>query len=254
MSGLLKGQVALVTGAGSGIGRAGAIALAGQGALVIVTDRDGDLAARVAADIVANQGQAEAQALDVGHDAELNAAIDGAVARHGKLDVLHSNAGVQTSGGLTDCTVQEMDQSWALNVRAHFVAAKAAVPHMMRRKSGSIIITASNSGVQIDRQMIAYATSKHAVIAMMRQIAADYAVHNIRCNALCPGFVDTPFNAGFERQMGGRAALETYVKSSIPMGRWATMDEIAQSIVYLASSRSGFMTGHALVLDGGESI
>lgn len=254
MSGLLKGQVALVTGAGSGIGRAGAIALAGQGALVIVTDRDGDLAARVAADIVANLGQAEAQALDVGHDAELNAAIDGAVARHGKLDVLHSNAGVQTSGGLTDCTVQEMDQSWTLNVRAHFVAAKAAMPHMMRRKSGSIIITASNSGVQIDRQMIAYATSKHAVIAMMRQIAADYAVHNIRCNALCPGFVDTPFNAGFERQMGGRAALETYVKSSIPMGRWATMDEIAQSIVYLASSRSGFMTGHALVLDGGESI
>jgi NAD(P)-dependent dehydrogenase (short-subunit alcohol dehydrogenase family) len=147
-----------------------------------------------------------------------------------------------------------MDTSWRLNVRAHFVAARAAMPHMQKRRKGSIIITASNSGVQHDRGMIAYCTTKHAVIAMARQIAVDYAADNIRCNALCPGFVDTPFNRGFEAQMGGRAGLETYINQSIPMGRWATVDEIAASIVYLASDQSSFMTGHALVVDGGECL
>jgi NAD(P)-dependent dehydrogenase (short-subunit alcohol dehydrogenase family) len=128
------------------------------------------------------------------------------------------------------------------------------MPHMQRQRAGSIIITASNSGVQYDRGMIAYCTTKHAVIAMARQIAADYAADNVRCNALCPGFVDTPFNRGFEQQMGGRAALETYVETAIPMRRWATVEEVAASIVYLASDQSSFMTGHALVLDGGESL
>ena len=89
---------------------------------------------------------------------------------------------------------------------------------------------------------------------MTRQIAVDYAADNIRCNALCPGFVDTPFNLGFEVQMGGRKALETHVTQSIPMGRWASVDEVAASIVYLASDQSGFMTGHALVVDGGECL
>jgi NAD(P)-dependent dehydrogenase (short-subunit alcohol dehydrogenase family) len=135
-----------------------------------------------------------------------------------------------------------------------FVAARAAMPHMQRQRKGSIIITSSNSGVQYDRGMIAYCTTKHAVIAMTRQIAVDYAADNIRCNALCPGFVDTPFNHGFEVQMGGRAALESYVSDAIPMRRWATVDEIAAGIVYLASDQSGFMTGHALVIDGGESL
>ena len=147
-----------------------------------------------------------------------------------------------------------MDASWRLNVRAHFVAAQAAVAVMMVQQSGSIIITASNSGVQYDREMIAYATTKHAVIAMAKQIAVDYARHNIRCNALCPGFIDTTFNAGFETQMGGRKALEAYVAGSIPMGRFGRVDEIADSIVFLASDKSSFMTGHALVIDGAESL
>jgi NAD(P)-dependent dehydrogenase (short-subunit alcohol dehydrogenase family) len=89
---------------------------------------------------------------------------------------------------------------------------------------------------------------------MTRQMAADYAKHNVRFNALCPGFVDTPFNAGFEVQMGGRKALETYISNNIPMGRWATTDEISDAIVFLASDMSSFMTGHALVVDGGECI
>jgi NAD(P)-dependent dehydrogenase (short-subunit alcohol dehydrogenase family) len=250
---LLQGRVAFLTGAGSGIGRAGAIAMAREGAAVTVTDLDGARAKAVADEIGVNGGKAEAIALDAADEAAVNAAID-MVAARGRLDILHSHAGIQIPGRLTDVTSGDMDASWRLNVRAHFIAARAAMPHMQRQRAGSIIITASNSGVQYDRGMIAYSTTKHAVIAMTRQMAADYASDNIRCNALCPGFVDTPFNQGFEAQMGGRSQLETYVATSIPMRRWATVDEIAASIVYLASDQSSFMTGHALVVDGGESL
>lgn len=249
----LEGRVAFLTGAGSGIGRAGALALAREGASVTVTDLDGAKAEAVAREIRAAGGRAEGLALDAADDAAVILAIDRVAAR-GRLDILHSHAGIQVPGRLTDLTADGMDASWRLNVRAHFVAARAAMPHMQARRQGSIILTASNSGVQYDRGMIAYCTTKHAVIAMARQIAVDYAADNIRCNALCPGFVDTPFNAGFETQMGGRAALEAYVAQSIPMQRWASVDEIAASIVYLASDASSFMTGHALVLDGGESL
>jgi NAD(P)-dependent dehydrogenase (short-subunit alcohol dehydrogenase family) len=250
---LLEGRVAFLTGAGSGIGRAGALALAREGARIMVTDLDGARASAVAAEIRAAGGQAEAMALDAGDDVAVTAAID-LVAGRGRLDILHSHAGIQVPGRLTEVALDGMDASWRLNVRAHFVAARAAMPHMQRQRKGSIIITASNSGVQYDRGMIAYCTTKHAVVAMTRQIAADYAADNVRCNALCPGFVDTPFNDGFQQQMGGRAALESYVAGSIPMGRWASVDEVAASIVYLASDNSGFMTGHALVVDGGESL
>jgi NAD(P)-dependent dehydrogenase (short-subunit alcohol dehydrogenase family) len=191
--------------------------------------------------------------LDAGDDNAVQAAIN-AVANRGRLDILHSHAGIQVPGRLTEIDADGMDASWRLNVRAHFIAAQAAMPHMQRQRKGSIIITASNSGVQYDRGMIAYCTTKHAVIAMTRQIAVDYAADNIRCNALCPGFVDTPFNHGFEQQMGGRSALESYVAQSIPMGRWASVDEVAASITYLASDQSAFMTGHALVVDGGECL
>jgi len=128
------------------------------------------------------------------------------------------------------------------------------VPHMKGQGGGSIVITSSNSGVFLDKGMLAYITTKAAVIMMVKQIALDYAKFNIRCNALCPGWVDTPFNAPYMRQMGGRAELEKYVSDTIPMGRWASIEEIAESILYLASDRSSFMTGHALVIDGGECI
>jgi NAD(P)-dependent dehydrogenase (short-subunit alcohol dehydrogenase family) len=250
---LLEGRVAFLTGAGSGIGRAGALALAREGAVVTVTDLDGARAQVVAQEILAAGGRAEAMTLDAGDDAAVLAAIN-TVAARGGLDILHSHAGIQVPGRLTEVSPDGLDASWRLNVRSHFMAARAAMPHMQRQRKGSIIITASNSGVQYDRGMIAYCTTKHAVIAMTRQIAVDYAADNIRCNALCPGFVDTPFNDGFQQQMGGRAALETYVAHSIPMGRWAKVDEIAASIVYLASDQSGFMTGQALVIDGGECL
>lgn len=251
---LLQGKVALVTGAGSGIGRSGAMAMARHGAQVIVTDLDPNRAAQVVEELGAEGVQATAAGLDVTDDAAVKASIDQAVETYGRLDVLHSHAGYQVEGNLEQVPLEGMDMSWRLNVRAHFVAARSAVGHMRAQGGGSIIITSSNSGVQYDREMIAYATTKHAVVAMARQMAADYAKHNIRCNTLCPGFIDTPFNAGFEKQMGGRNELESYVARTIPMGRWGTTDEMADSILFLASDMSTFMTGHALVIDGGESI
>ncbi len=251
---LLENRVAFVTGAASGIGAAGARALAGEGAVVIVTDRDGSGAEAVALSIREAGHRAEALTLDVTDDAALAAAIEAAAERHGRLDILHSHAGIQIEGRLEQVSVADMDASWNLNVRAHFVAAKAVIAPMRRQGGGSVIITASNSAVQHDREMVAYCTTKHAVLAMTRQIAADYAKENIRFNALCPGFVDTPFNRGFEIQMGGRAELEAYVRTAIPMGRFGAVEEIADAIVFLASEKSAFMTGHALVVDGGECL
>lgn len=251
---LLENRVAFVTGAASGIGAAGARALARAGAHVVVTDREG-AGAETMVDTIRQDGhKAEALELDVTDDAGLRAAIAGTAERHGRLDILHSHAGIQIEGKLERVAVADMDASWALNVRAHFVAAQAALAPMRAQGGGSVIITSSNSGVQYDREMIAYCTTKHAVLAMTRQMAADYAKENIRFNALCPGFIDTPFNRGFEVQMGGRDKLEEYIGSAIPMGRFGTVEEIADSIVFLASDRSSFMTGHALVIDGGECI
>ncbi|MBS0126886.1 SDR family NAD(P)-dependent oxidoreductase [Thetidibacter halocola] len=251
---LLENRVAFVTAAGSGIGAAGAEALAREGALVIVTDKDAAAAAAVAARITNEGNKARALEVDVTDDAELVSAIDDVARNEGRLDILHSHAGVQVEGKLEQVAVADMDLSWRLNVRSHFVAAQAALAPMRRQGKGSIIITSSNSGVQYDREMIAYATTKHAVLAMTRQMAADYARENIRFNALCPGFVDTPFNLGFEVQMGGRDKLEEYIRDAIPMGRFGTVDEIADAIVFLASDKSSFMTGHAFVVDGGECI
>ena len=198
--------------------------------------------------------QFQALQVDVTNDQGLVRALEATIAQHGRLDILHSHAGVQIEGRLEEVDVADLDLSWAVNVRSHFVAAKAVVGQMRHQGGGSVIITSSNSGIQYDREMIAYATTKHAVLAMTRQMAADYAKYNIRFNALCPGFIDTPFNRGFEVQMGGREKLERYIATQIPMGRWGRVEEIADGIVFLASDKSTFMTGQALVVDGGECI
>jgi len=251
---MLKDRIALVTAAGSGIGRAGAIAMAREGAVVVATDLDGDLAQDTCALILAAGGRGTSFALDVTDDGACGAAVARVLEHHGRIDILHSHAGLQIPGRLEDVAPEQMDAAWALNVRAHFVLARAVIHPMRAQGGGSVIVTASNSGCQYDRGMISYATTKHAAVAMVKQMAVDYAPENIRFNALCPGFVDTPFNAGFETQMGGRKALESYVAGSIPMGRWASVEEIADGIVYLASDRSSFVTGLALVIDGGEML
>jgi NAD(P)-dependent dehydrogenase (short-subunit alcohol dehydrogenase family) len=251
---ILENRVAIVTGAGSGIGRAGAQILAREGAHVVVTDRRGQAAEETVAAIAAAGGFAEARELDVTDDDALRAVIETTVEARGRIDILHNHAGIQVAGPLTEVEVAGLDASWRVNVRAHFMGCRFVMPHMIARRSGSIINTASNSGIFYDPGMIAYATSKHAIVAMTKQMAIDYARHNVRINALCPGWVDTPFNDPFIAQMGGRAAVEAYVAKQIPLGRWASVEEIAEAILFLASDRSSFMTGHALVIDGGESI
>lgn len=251
---ILEGHVAIITGAGSGIGRAGAAIMAREGANVAIFDRDRAGADETISLIRAAGGNAEAYVVDVTDDAALAAAIERVHAAHGRIDILHNHAGAQVEGSLEDVAVEGLDRSWDLNVKAHFMAARAVMPHMRAAGRGVILNTSSSSGVLYDREMIAYTTTKHAVIAMTRQMAGDYAKYGIRVNALCPGWVDTPFNEPFIRQLGGRAAIEDYVRRRVPMGRWADVEEIAEPILFLVSGRSSYVTGQILVCDGGETI
>ncbi len=251
---ILKGRVAIVTGSGSGIGQAAAIAMAREGAIVGVADRSREGAEETVTQIRNAGGQADSLVFDVTDDAALSEYFSTFIARHGRIDILHNHAGAQVEGNLEQVSPQGFDTSWQLNVRSHFMGARLAVPHMKKVGRGVILNTSSSSGVLYDREMIAYTTTKHAVIAMTRQMAGDYARFGIRVNALCPGWVDTPFNAPFIGQMGGRQAIEAYVREKVPMGRWASVEEIAESVLFLVSDRSSYITGQILVVDGGETV
>jgi len=251
---LLHNQVAIVTGAGSGIGEAGAAIMAREGAHVVIVDRNGGRADVVVRRIRQAGGSAESLAIDVTDDRAMKEGLLSVMARHGRIDILHNHAGVQVAGDVEQVDVAGFDLSWSVNVRAHFMAARHVVPVMRNAGRGVILNTSSSSGILYDREMIAYTTTKHAVVAMTRQMAGDLAPHGIRVNALCPGWVDTPFNEPFIAQMGGRSAIEAYVATKVPLGRWAEVSEIAEPILFLVSDRSSYMTGQVLVVDGGETV
>lgn len=251
---ILKNRIAIVTGAGSGIGEAGAAIMAREGAHVVLVDKDAARAEQAARRIGGSGGSAESLAVDVTDDEALGRGIASVAERHGRIDILHNHAGAQVAGDLEQVEVSGFDRSWNLNVRAHFMAARMVMPLMRKAGRGVILNTSSSSGVLYDREMIAYTTTKHAVIAMTKQMAGDFARHGVRVNALCPGWVDTPFNDPFIGQMGGRRAIEAYIADKVPLGRWGDVSEIAEPILFLVSDRSSYMTGQVLVVDGGETV
>ena len=250
---ILRDKIAVVTAAGSGIGRAGAEAIAREGARVIVTDVIGERADESAARIREAGGSATARQVDVGDDGALRSLMDWTAETHGRIDILHSHAGIQIEGGVAELSGSDLDRSHRFNVHAHFVAVKCALPYM-RDRGGAVLLTSSNAGVFPDYGMTGYITTKAALVMMAEQLALDLAKHGIRVNALCPGWIDTPFNDPYQRQLGGRDALERVVATRVPLGRFGTVEEIADAIVFLVSDRSSYVTGHALVVDGGERL
>lgn len=242
MTGRLTGKTAIVTAAGQGIGRASALALAAEGAKVIATDID---AAKLAD--LAEQGF-DTRQLDV-TDAASVAAFAAAVAAP---DVLFNCAGYVHNGTILDCDEAAFDFSINLNVRGMYLMIRSFLPGMLAAGGGSIINMASvASSIIAAPNRFVYGTSKAAIIGMTKSVAADYVTRGIRCNAICPGTVESPSLHDRMRAMGDFETARAAFIARQPMGRLARTDEVAALVVYLASDESAFMTGQNLTLDGG---
>lgn len=235
------GRVALVTGGASGIGAATARLLARDGASVVIADLNGDLAWQVAAEIGGT-----AHALDVADRAAVERLIGDVVAAHRRIDVLVNNAGIGSFGRTPDLDPEQWDRVIAIDLHSVFYACRAAIPHMPA--GGAIVNTASISGLAGDYGFAAYSAAKAAVINYTRTLALDHAREGIRVNALCPGLIATPLTAGAAAMPG----LETAWHDTIPMGRPGTPEEMAEAIAFLASDAASYVTGTALIADGGQ--
>ncbi|MCY3982753.1 MAG: SDR family oxidoreductase [Roseovarius sp.] len=238
----LEGKRAFITAAGQGIGRASAIAMAGEGADVIATDLNGDL--------LAGLEVAEACALDALDKQALVAAVEKA-----NPDILVNCTGIVHSGTILEANDDEFDMAMNLNVRAHFHAIQAVVPLMLELGGGSIVNIASVcSHLRGLPNRFIYGTSKGATVAMTKQVAADYITGGIRCNCIAPGTVDTPSLHDRLRATGdyGKAMGEFVARQ--PMGRLGKAEEIADLVVYLGSDESRYLTGQCIAIDGGMTV
>ncbi|MCP5024730.1 MAG: SDR family oxidoreductase [Actinomycetia bacterium] len=247
MTGLLENKIAVVTGAASGIGAASARRFAAEGAAVVVADVRGAKASEVAQSIVDDGGHAIGVEANVTEAEQVSAMIDSTVHELGGLDVLFNNAGTLRPGSAVDLAVEDWDLVMAVNVRSVFLGAKYAVPVMIERGRGSIINTASISGLHGDGGAVVYAASKAAVINLTRAMSTDHAPAGVRVNAICPGTIATP---PVQRMMEDPAVLEVNLKAHA-LRRLGQPEEIAAAALWLASDESSFVTGEALVVDGG---
>ncbi|HWP60962.1 MAG TPA: SDR family oxidoreductase [Candidatus Acidoferrales bacterium] len=256
--GRLEGKVAVITGANSGIGRATARLFAREGAKVVCCDIQETIAPRIDELIAADGGRALFVRADVTLPADCERMVGAALERFGDLDILFNNAG----GGVRKRIHEFTDEEWAfvlnLNLNAIFYGARAAMPHFLKKGRGNIINTASTFGLLATERYPAYCATKAAVVNLTRQMALDYGTSGIRVNCVCPGSVETKRFRGYPpRPSSDRLTDEQRAKmaaSNRALQRMGRPEEIAYGVLFLASDESSFVTGHALVIDGGQTI
>lgn len=248
MSGRLNGKVGIVTGAGSGIGRACAAAMVREGARLTLVGRRRERVEEVASEL----GEATlAVAADVSSSADIQALLEQTTSHFGRLDFLLNNAGVLHAGTAEEISEEQWDQTFNVNVRGLWLLSRAALPYMRKTGGGSIVNTASALGVVGARNRAAYAASKGAVVQLTKCMAVDHAADNIRVNAICPAFVETELTEGFLAQAADPAAVRRERAAAHPIGRLGKPEDIAGIAVYLVSDESSWVTGAIMPVDGG---
>ena len=249
----LNGKIALITGAGSGIGASIAQVFATAGATVVVCDIQA-AAGQGTVDAIRNAGgSAEFLPLDVSDENKARSVAEKVQAKHGRLDVLVNNAGIGHVGTMMQTAASDLDRLYQVNVRGVFNVTKAFLPKMLERKSGNIINLASIGGVVGIRDRLAYCTTKFAVVGLTKSMALDHAAEGIRVNCICPGRVETPFVTARLKEYPDPEKAYREMSATQALGRMAKPEEIAHAALYLASNESAFITGTAFLIDGGWS-
>ena len=247
----LKGKVCIVTGGGSGIGRATCLLFAKEGASVVVADKRQDAAEAVAAEGAAAGATMLPTMMDVSRDDDARRVVQQTVSAFGRLDVLVNNAGYGFAGTVVDTDEEAWDDLMAVNVRGVYLCSKHAIPAMAKNGGGAIVNTASVVATVGIRNRAAYCASKGAVAALTRAIAIDHVADGIRCNAVAPGTIDTPYFDEILRKSPVAADSRKALEARQLLGRLGTPEEIAAGILFLAADESRFATGTILTIDGG---
>jgi NAD(P)-dependent dehydrogenase (short-subunit alcohol dehydrogenase family) len=247
----LTNKVALITGGASGIGRATAELFAQHGARVAIIDIDAEQGHATVDAIQAAGGKAIFLRCDVTQAEECQAAVEQTVQAFGRLDILFNNAGIIRRADVLETSEAEWDRVMAVNVKSIFLMSKYAIPHLQKADGGSIINTSSGWGLKGGGKAVSYCASKGAVTNMTRAMAIDHGKDNIRVNAICPGDTDTPMLRNEARQLGQTEMHFLREAAERPLQRYAQPVEIAQAVLYLASDAASYVTGAALVVDGG---
>lgn len=249
MAGQFDGKVALVTGAGSGIGRAAALAFAREGAKVIVSDIVTEGGHETVRLIQESGGAATFVETDVSKTSEVEALVQQTVATYGRLDFAHNNAGIEGRvGRVADDDDENWDRVIAINLTGVRLCMKYEIRQMLTQNGGAIVNTSSGAGLVGIRGSSAYVASKHGVIGLTKTAALEYAKSGIRVNAVCPGVIQTPM---VERISHASPRATAAMAAMHPMGRTGKPEEIAEAVVWLCSEAASFVTGHALSVDGG---